>query len=184
MSDFKTNRERKLHIDRRYDPKNLNRTRRMGALANELDNACRRLRENEQVPSFGDIIRSRMRQYISDTSKADRFSDETIRIAKQWALPKVPQYALPDPRVIAIESIAEGEAEELEKIWDDTRTASRRKRHEGDDPSRFLLISCRALMFVEQHLSLYRFDRKKASRRPKYDPPANLKSSPQDEEAE
>ncbi|MBI5456243.1 hypothetical protein HY969_00715 [Candidatus Kaiserbacteria bacterium] len=191
MSDFESKREGRLSRSFRgnltvRDASELKENRIARDLTIELERAYRMVREGVGVGPLNKLVNQLMSKYMrGDEVRAKKIARGTIRIGELWWPPDTIEHVLPDPRAVAMDSVLEKEARDLEAIWETNKERRENATNKiGQDPFRSLLIAVRELMFVEKHLPLYRFDRKKAVRRTRYDPPANLKPSPQDEEAE
>ena len=158
--------------------------RLIGVLTGELERACRLAREGAIVPHFEELLSKLIPDYIHDKERAREITDATINVVRSWNIPNLRGHVIPDPRVLAIESITDDERKKLRAIWKTNKINPVNDDDHAQDAFVLFLIACRALLVVESNLPLYRLDRKRATRRTRYDPPANLKPSPQDEEAE
>lgn len=186
MNDFESKRERgnRAH-SLGTGPQALNPVRRAADLAVELERATRLLREGKYALSCEKLIQNIIRSYIpSDPEQAERLSFGTMKILRAWSSPTEIGYAIPDPRELAVGSATDDERRRLRETWGSKPIKEGSKYLPSDDPFNRLIIAARALLFIEKHTEMYRFDRKQVTRRPRYDPPANLRPSPQDEEAE
>ena len=163
MKEFKTRRDISLRLgilkEKVEAPQNKNPIK---SLASELGRAYSLARRGKEVPTFDALLVQLVSQYFSGDKEIhenrEEIVKETSRIARQWTLPEITGPILPDPRRVAMDSITKEEAEELRKPWGTYATPQKGR---GGDPFRSLLISCRALLFIERYPALY-IHRKKA----------------------
>ena len=124
-------------------------------LSHALDHKYRLARDGQHIPALNVLLE----QIIPTNRYAEKLAQGTLSIAHEWIPPETIGSIIPDPRVIAMDSITSAEVLELRKLWG---THVLRKEIKGTDPFRFVLISCRALMMLEKHPATY-LSRKKPS---------------------
>ena len=126
---------------------------RIKDFATELERAYRLRFEKQVVPSFDELVSLIVATYGFDETRRKQIIRETVRIARAWN-PPVIGLIVPDPRVAAMDSVRNEEADELRKVWN-THPLKKIPGKTGNDIFRSLLIASRALLLIEEHPELY-----------------------------